>query len=680
MALRTFGFNTGPDGATIVQEGDIVEVNGATYTNLAQHGAHAMEAATGDQWIRVWDSENNPTHSGSLYVAPRSAPSSGAGRLVTFTDDFNANLAAIRLHNNGLVDIASASNASQVSSSVSWSVDAWMRLDWQWDDSVSGTQAAPILTVRIYLTPEASTHDDEISWQASSLTEPIGRWLLGAVGGTSWAADLDTLRVQDGLTWMSPYAPGAGTVVHTWSSSTAGSIRVAPKTSGATSLELLVATDSGMTQVVATQGAKTPDSAGYTDWTVTGLDAGTEYWYQLRDTPPEGSATLIGTPSRTKTMPAGASSYTLAFGSCESNAGDSEAWNDIVSWNPDLVVHLGDWHYHEPNSTDPSVHRGHVEQQIQDVTGLASALSELPVVYTRSDHDVTGNNGDTNNDNNLLGSMPAYAQYCPHPTFGTGAGTSSGLWFSLAAGRTRIIVLDTRSYDRSPGTDPQSPSKTMLGSAQKSWLFDELTTTPEPVKLIVSDVGWIGPASADADLEANGKDKWWAYDDERSEIGQYIVDNSVNVILLQGDNHALLSDDGTNNQWGGFPVFGAAPFSQTGGGRYLSDYQQSYSSGASVGHHYGRLTITDTGEAITVAYDGYDVDNTTAQVSESVTFSGLERAGSLTYWDGSAEVPVRLYPRAAHVANADATDNTTLAASIDAIRDALVAADLMESS
>jgi phosphodiesterase/alkaline phosphatase D-like protein len=421
-------------------------------------------------------------------------------------------------------------------------------------------------------------------------------------------------------------APTPGSVTHAWvGANTTDGFQVVAKLGSATSVRLAVSTNSGMTSPVYTS-ADAPDGDGYVRLTITGLSADTDYWWQLADTPSGGSESLIGNVGKASTLPTGNASFQFAFSACQTNNNpDSEALDNIRAWGPLFFLHTGDLHYRDPSSTDADVHRGFIEGQIVGAGGLAQLLREVPTYYTRSDHDTAGDNSDSNTDVGLA-SIAAYRQVVPHPPLA--APTDDSLHYSFVCGRLRFIVLDIRNHYRSTGSDAQSSSKTMLGADQKQWLKDELLEA-EPVKVIVSDVGWIGAASL-----SQGADKWWSYDDERTEIGNYIVAQGLadSVVMLTGDNHALLSDDGTNNLWGGFAVWGAAPLANISGGRYLNSYQQKYSPDPQEDvRNYGRVTVVDDGATITLTFSGWDALNEVERVDgELVVNTLIGRPGSLS--------------------------------------------------
>lgn len=201
---RSITFEEGTNAAAVQVTGDVIEVSGATYTNQAIRGSFAM-LNDNVTYARVTNAFGAGTHSGSIYARIPAAVASGAARLVTFTSASNINLAAIRVNNMGELQIANGSNAAQVTGAVTTEIGQAFRLDWQWDASVLGTLAAPVLKVRVYLNPDSTVHDEELSWTASGLASAAARWALGALSGTAgWSSHLDDHRYTTALTWMGP--------------------------------------------------------------------------------------------------------------------------------------------------------------------------------------------------------------------------------------------------------------------------------------------------------------------------------------------------------------------------------------------------------------------------------------------------------------------------------------------
>ena len=431
--------------------------------------------------------------------------------------------------------------------------------------------------------------------------------------GAGQATESDSAQAATGVL-------GAGSVTHAWvGAPTTDGFRVRARTAGATSLRLAVSTSPAMTSPTYLT-AQTPNSAGYVDFTVTGLPSGTQHYYQLADTPAGDVEKLIGAVGKVRTLPAQtAGGFTFAFGSCVTNNAVTSALTDLRSWDPDFWLHLGDFHYRNPTSTDPAVHRGLIEAQIAAAGGLAAALRDVPSFYVRSDHDAgPGDNADQGTE--APASIQAYQDVVPHPPLADSRSPKHGLYFAFTVRRVRFIMLDVRNTDRSPGaTDPTSSGKTMLGATQKAWLLSELAG-PEPVKVICSDVPWLG-ATQTTPTVANGMDKWWSYDAERTEIGNYISSNGIRVLLLHGDSHSMAYAAGTSNPKGGFPVWCSSPLHNVGGGLQLGTFDAVYNTGNTVvGEQYARVTVTDTGSTITLAYSAWDALNNTERLSTQAVF------------------------------------------------------------
>src|SRR5690606_35105418 len=80
-------------------------------------------------------------------------------------------------------------------------------------------------------------------------------------------------------------------------------------------------------------------------------------------------------------------------------------------------------------------------------------------------------------------------------------------------GRVQFVVTDTR-YNRSPNSDADGPSKTMLGPAQKAWLLDLLSTTTAEALVILTQDPWI----------PTGMDTWGQFRTEQAELVDMLSD------------------------------------------------------------------------------------------------------------------------------------------------------------
>lgn len=339
------------------------------------------------------------------------------------------------------------------------------------------------------------------------------------------------------------------------------------------------------------------------------LDANTEYFYKFED-----GGLLSNGYARLKTKPAnGTASFIFGVGSCAGSVPDypgptsatsnaptftriqdrAEAGNMLFFW------HTGDLHYYNLEVADVSQYRS-AYQNVMANANQAACWANTPIVYSWDDHDYGANNSDSTN----VGKaevQQAYREYVPHPTLPD----SAGIYHTFVVGRVRFIILDGRSY-KSPNTDTDNSSKTMLGTTQKTWFKNTLLAATEPLIFVGVNVAWIGTA-------APNDDEWFSYSTERQELAEFFEDNNLTnrLYLIHGDAHMLAMDDGTNTQYDsgssndGPPLFCAAPLDNAnsikGGpyseGTYTTSKQQ-----------YGTVEISDSGTSITVTARGWDVD------------------------------------------------------------------------
>jgi hypothetical protein len=427
----------------------------------------------------------------------------------------------------------------------------------------------------------------------------------GATGTRTWSAT-PSVSIQYAGIRLILRANSAGpaptpTLTYSWIGGPSSSgLTVSAKTTSATSVRLKVGTNAGLTTGVVFSSPVVPDADGWAQLPVTGLSAATPYYYGVEMTDGDGGTTLSAIKGPGKTLPTAGSpaSFLLAWGSCLTTGSTATtAFDFLLAHAPDLLFHLGDFHYANSQSTSQAVHRQQLEDQLAVNSGLASVLATISNVYIKSDHDAGGPNG------SLPGAWSssnraAHLQIVPHlPQV-----VPEALYHSMIVGRVKFIFTDDR-YLRT--------TTSYLGTtAQKDWFKAELLTN-EPVKVWVQSGPWlISDTPTDPAL---GGDKWSDYPDEHTEIGNYIAASAVGqVITIHGDAHSLLADNGSNNAWGGFPVLGSAPFNNTTsikGGPYS---QGTWPTAAAIGtteQQFGLLDVVDNGTTITLTYSGRDKTN-----------------------------------------------------------------------
>ena len=324
---------------------------------------------------------------------------------------------------------------------------------------------------------------------------------------------------------------------------------------------------------------------------INGLLPNTQYYYGIEI---GGSVDTLSF-GRFHTFPEGTASFTFASGSCAQTSSNHAVFQTIESLDPLFFFHLGDMHYQNIAVNDVNIFR----QAFETVHGRPNQsllYSNTAIAYMWDDHDYGPNNSDSTAPGQLAARL-TYQEYVPHYPLAAGSGDVP-IYYAFTVGRVRFVVCDSRSA-RSPFSATDNATKTMLGSAQKTWFKQELLNAAATHALIiwVNTLPWIG---------ITGDDGWYGYTTERAELANFIQNNNIkNLCMISGDAHMLAIDDGTNSYYGsgggtGFPVFHTAPLDQSG-----SVKGGPYSEGTyPVRGQFGLTTITDESDSIKVQWSG----------------------------------------------------------------------------
>jgi membrane-associated phospholipid phosphatase len=334
------------------------------------------------------------------------------------------------------------------------------------------------------------------------------------------------------------------------------------------------------------------DRDGLARFELDGLEPGVRYAYGVDDTDDvaedlaEGSADA-GTDGgwdqdRTavfRTFEDGPQDLVVALGSCARVGANGAVYDVIVDRDPDLFLALGDLHYANLDSTDPSDHIA-MYGRTAGQPGQAALYSSVPTAYVWDDHDYGPNDSDASSP-----TRPAVGEAYRRaiPNYGVDPDPEAPIAQAFTIGRVRFVVTDGRS---------QRTEDTMLGPDQVDWLIEELVASSASHGLVVwmNASPWVGPATA-------GADSWAGYDDERAAISQALADAGVdNLVMVSGDAHMVAIDDGTNTAYHdgpepGFPLLHAAALDRPG-----SIKGGPYSEGAVAGSgQFGVMEILDDG-------------------------------------------------------------------------------------
>lgn len=258
-----------------------------------------------------------------------------------------------------------------------------------------------------------------------------------------------------------------------------------------------------------------------------GLQTSTRYTYDMQIhgatvwTSPRYSfrtAPVPGSPTKLRFAFGGGAAYTPRFESM---------WETIRARDPDWMLQLGDNVYVDDPSND--IYHRYLYHRRQSQSGYRRLVRERPVYAIWDDHDFGTNDCEGGPQIDVPAWKPRvweiFTENWPNPSFGGGR-EQPGCWFTASYGDIDFFFLDGRYYRTARPSNNETP--TMLGAAQKRWLYDALQASDARIKFLVSPVPWIGGNS----------DKWTGFAEERAELFQYLTDQKISgVVLLSADRH-----------------------------------------------------------------------------------------------------------------------------------------------
>lgn len=322
--------------------------------------------------------------------------------------------------------------------------------------------------------------------------------------------------------------------------------------------------------IIASQMLAKPKHDFVTVHKIRGLKSGQTYYYRVKVNHGDhlgAWARLVPDmaympPFKLKTAPAlgKKTRFRMAFGSCARLQADArqQIWDAVALWEPDLFFWLGDNVYSDSES--PVILAGQYRQQ-RSVVSLQKILRSVPQLAIWDDHDYGRNNHDRTNPMKKA-SLDVFRHYWANPSYGL-PGTP-GVFFSYHYGGVDFFCLDGRYY-RDPDKDTDTADKTMLGSAQKAWLKDQLAKSNAPFKVLISGSGWSSAGGP-------GDDSWSGFMTERNELFDYIRDHDITgVFLLSGDTHVGEINAIPWSEQGGYDFYDlvSSPLAQNTSQEYL---------------------------------------------------------------------------------------------------------------
>jgi alkaline phosphatase D len=360
--------------------------------------------------------------------------------------------------------------------------------------------------------------------------------------------------------------------------------RVTPREPTAVDLRWRIASDERLSQVVAQGTART---SGERDFTVKvdagGLQAGRPYYYVFEV---EGDRSPVG---RTRTLPSGAVDRVRLASLCCSNypAGFFNVYRCVANRDDlDAIVHVGDYIYEFENGRYgdgsgllriPEPRREAVtlgDYRIRYATyrsdpDLQEAHRRHPFIAVWDDHELTNDawlDGAANhNPEQGEGDWPtrraaAYKAYLEWMPIRETGGADIHLYRSFRFGTlVDLVMLDTRGLrdQQVATTDVErlaDPGRSMLGTAQEHWLFDQLRASQR------AGTGWrvLGQQVMFSRVAQPGRgalsaDSWEGYQAARDRVFDVLAAERVrDVAILSGDMHSSWAFDVPRNPWDGY--------------------------------------------------------------------------------------------------------------------------------
>ena len=259
---------------------------------------------------------------------------------------------------------------------------------------------------------------------------------------------------------------------------------------------------------------------------VQGLKPGTLYEYEIRI---EGNKTGGGR-FRTFPLPGKPAKFQIGFGGGAGFTPQYERmWNTIACHNLPAFLLLGDNVYID-NPTRPAVQQ-YCYYRRQCRSEFRNFIASTSIFAIWDDHDFTTNDAGGGPDiYTPEWKIPVWRTFTynwNNPYYGGGE-KQPGCWFDFSIGDVDFFMLDGRYYR----DKPRNENPSMLGRAQKKWLFEKLKSSRATFKVLASPVPWALGA------KPGSRDPWQGYKEEREQIFSFLETNRVDgIILISADRH-----------------------------------------------------------------------------------------------------------------------------------------------
>ena len=301
------------------------------------------------------------------------------------------------------------------------------------------------------------------------------------------------------------------------------------RTAHETRVQVIVAASEGMNAPIRSQIVKTDREKDFTAvLAVENLKPDTSYYYQLlldgKREPQKWSFRTFpirGRPAKFQVAFGGGAGYTPKF---------ERMWNTIASHDLPALLLLGDNVYID-HPTMPAVQQ-YCYYRRQSRPEFRAFAASTAVYAIWDDHDFTTNDGRGGPEvRRPAWKIPVWHTFMNNwnnPYYAGGSEEKPGCWFHFSIADVDFFMLDGRYYR----TNPRGKNPSMLGPAQKKWLFERLRRSSAVFKVLASPVPWA------FGTKPGSLDTWEGYKDEREEIFSFLETNKIDgIILLSADRH-----------------------------------------------------------------------------------------------------------------------------------------------
>ena len=353
---------------------------------------------------------------------------------------------------------------------------------------------------------------------------PIERFVAGPRGIFSALTASEAFReFAEGQAHKLVHGPLLGSVTDT-------SAAVWVRTARETAVTVRVSVSEDLSAPATLQGATSKAHDFTVVIPIPDLAAGQRYYYTVQAGEDEAAG-----PWTFQTFPkaGSAAAFDVGFGGGAGYTPQFETmWDTIRSHDPVAFLQLGDNVYID-NPTRPAVQQYcYYRRQSRPEYRAFTARTAIFAIW--DDHDFTINDGHGGPDvADPEWKRPVWRLFkdnWSNPYYGGGE-AQPGCWHDFSIADVDFFMLDGRYYRTNP-KDTSVARQSMLGQAQKEWLFEKLKASRGTFKVLASPVPWA------FDTKPGSLDPWDGFKEEREDIFSFLEQNKIDgVVLISADRH-----------------------------------------------------------------------------------------------------------------------------------------------